>query len=134
MILTRRYIQLLRRDRVDLLVLLLQAPIIGLILARVAGDNIFSPDKPPIQTQRVLFILAIVAVWFGTSNAAREITKENAIYLREQLVNLKMWPYIMSKVVVLAVLSLVQSLTLIGIMLLRCGVPTSGAFLPAPWN
>lgn len=131
-ILTRRYIQLLRQDRINLLVLLLQAPIIGLVLALVAGDNIFQAGKAPIQTQRVLFILAIVAVWFGTSNAAREITKENAIYLRERLVNLKVMPYIMSKVAVLSVLSLIQSVTLIGIVMLRCGVPTTGAFLPAP--
>ena len=131
-ILTQRYIQLIKQDRINSLVLLLQAPIIGLILALVAGDNIFDASKPPIQTQRVLFILAIVSVWFGTSNAAREITKENAIYLRERLVNLKVLPYIMSKVVVLSVLSLVQSVTLIGIVMLRCGVPNTGAFLPAP--
>jgi len=131
-ILTRRYVQLMRQDRVNLLVLLLQAPIIGLVLALVAGDNIFQAGKAPIQTQRVLFILAIVAVWFGTSNAARELTKENAIYLRERLVNLKVLPYIMSKVAVLSVLSLIQSVTLIGIVMLRCGVPTTGAFLPAP--
>ncbi len=132
LLLTRRYTELLWRDRITLLVLVMQAPIIGLVLALVAGDNIFAEGKPPITTQRVLFILAIVSVWLGCSNAAREITKEHPIYLRERLVNLRVLPYVMSKVVVLATLCLVQSLTLIGIVMLRCGVPDSGAFLPAP--
>ena len=59
--LTRRYLGLIWRDKVNLLVLLLQAPIIGLVLALVAGDNIFTAGKAPITTQRVLFILAVVA-------------------------------------------------------------------------
>lgn len=130
MILTRRYFELVLRDKVNLLVLLLQAPIIGLVLALVAGDNIFADGKQPVTTQRVLFILAVVAVWFGTSNAAREITKENAIYMRERLVNLKVLPYIMSKVAVLSGLCFIQSVTLVGIVMLRSGVPGNGAFLP----
>ncbi len=129
-ILTRRYLELLLRDKVNLAVLLLQAPIVGLVLALVAGDNIFADGKSPVTSQRVLFIMAIVAVWFGCSNAARELTKENAIYLRERLVNLKVLPYIMSKVTVLSALCFIQSVTLVGIVMLRSGVPGNGAFLP----
>jgi hypothetical protein len=100
------------------------------VLALVAGDNIFADGKPPITTQRVLFILAVVAVWLGCANAAREITKENHIYLRERLVNLKIIPYIMSKVAVLSVLCLIQAVTLVGMIVLRSGTPPNGAFLP----
>jgi ABC transport system ATP-binding/permease protein len=131
LILSRRYTELMIRDKVNLLVLLLQAPIIGLVLAMVAGDNIFADGKAPITTQRVLFILAVVSVWLGTSNAAREITKEKAVYSRERLVNLKVLPYVMSKVVVLAVLCFLQSASLIGMIVLRSGNPPNGAFLPA---
>jgi hypothetical protein len=130
-ILTRRYAELVRRDRINLLVLVLQAPIIGIILALVAGGNIFEDGRPPGDAQKVLFMLAVAAVWLGTSNAAREITKENPIYLRERLVNLRVFPYVMSKVAVLTVLCLVQSLLLAGIVMVRTGAPPTGALLPA---
>ncbi len=131
-ILTRRYAELLSRDRINLLVLILQAPIIGFILALVAGEGIFNQDRPPGDAQKVLFMLAVAAVWLGTSNSAREITKENPIYLRERLVNLRIFPYIMSKMAVLTVLCILQSLLLTGIVMLRTGLPSSGALLPGP--
>lgn len=130
-ILAGRYAQLLRRDRVNLLVLILQAPIIGAILALVAGEKIFEVGHSYGNAQQVLFMLSIAAVWLGTSNAAREITKETPIYLRERLVNLLVFPYVMSKVAVLTALCVVQSLLLAGIVLVRTGVPSQGAFLPA---
>jgi hypothetical protein len=35
-----------------------------------------------------MFFVVVSCVWFGTSNAAREIVTERAIYLRERMVNL----------------------------------------------
>ena len=131
-ILSRRYAELLRRDRINLLVLLLQAPIIAIILAIVIKDGVFEDSKPPVDAQKVLFMLAVAAVWLGTNNSAREITKENPVYQRERLVNLRVFAYIMSKVVVLAVLCLVQSILLTGIVLAKAGFPTGGGLLPAP--
>ena len=128
-ILTRRYAELVIRDRVNLLVLLLQAPIIGFILALVAGDNIFANGKSPANAQQVLFIMAIAAVWLGTSNAAREVTKETPVYLRERLVNLRVAPYILSKVAVLSLLCLLQSVILAGAVMLRAGAPPTGALM-----
>ncbi|NWJ47276.1 MAG: FHA domain-containing protein [Chloroflexi bacterium] len=130
-LLALRYIELLFRDRVNLLVLLLQAPIIGLILAMVGGQNIWNIGSSPADGQRILFMLSIAGVWLGTNNSAREITKENAIYLRERMVNLGVVPYILSKVIVLAILSLVQTLMLVGIVLLIVGVPPHGVFFSA---
>jgi hypothetical protein len=130
-LLTRRYAELTMRDKINLLVLILQAPIIGIILALVAGNGIFADGKSPADAQKVLFMLAIAAVWLGTSNAAREITKETPVYLRERLVNLGVFPYVMSKVAVLTLLCILQSLLLTGIVLLRAGTPPEGAFLPA---
>jgi ABC transport system ATP-binding/permease protein len=129
-ILSRRYANLVARDRVNMLVLLLQAPIIGGILALVAGQNIFASGKSPANAQQVLFVLSIAAVWLGCSNAAKEITKETPIYMRERLVNLRVVPYVMSKVVVLSLLCLVQSVMLAGIVMLGAGVPPTGGLLP----
>ncbi len=133
MILTQRYAELVIRDRINLLFLILQAPIIGIILGLVAGRGVFEfgPDHPAALAQQVSFMLAMSGVWLGTINAAREITKENAIYLRERLVNLGVLPYIASKVFVLATLSLIQSILLILIVAVLSGVPPNGAIFPS---
>ncbi len=133
-ILTRRYAELLTRDRVNLMVLILQAPVIAIILGIVAGPNVFEPGHKFTTAQQVLFMLGISGVWLGTNNAAREITKENPIYLRERLVNLRVFPYIMSKVVVLSILGLVQSFLLVGIILVTSGAPPTGALFPAAFE
>jgi hypothetical protein len=132
-ILTRRYAELIIRDRVNLLFLILQAPVIGIILGLVAGRGIFEfgPDHPAAPAQQVSFMLAVSGVWLGTINAAREITKENAIYLRERLVNLGVLPYVASKVFVLATLSLIQSILLVLIVIIVSGAPPQGAIFPA---
>lgn len=137
-ILARRYSELLVRDRVNLGVLIAQAPIIGFILGFVGGHDVFgvnpppgSPPPTPTTAREVLFMLAIAAVWLGTSNSAREITKETPIYMREHLVNVRVFPYVMSKVAVLAALCLLQSLLLGGIVMVMVGSPAKGAILPA---
>ena len=133
MILTRRYTELIIRDRVNLLFLVLQAPIIGIILGLVAGRGVFDfgQGHPASLAQQVSFMLAMSGVWLGTINAAREITKENAIYMRERLVNLGVLPYIASKVFVLAVLGLIQSFLLIIILAILSGLPGQGALFPS---
>lgn len=114
-ILTQRYLQLVAADRRNLLILLLQAPIIGLILLLVAKEDAL---QNPISAngRMVPFLLGAVAVWFGILNSAREITKEAAIYRRERLANLKIGPYLASKVVVLAGLCLIQSIVLMMVL------------------
>ncbi len=133
MILTRRYAELIIRDRVNLIFLILQAPIIGIILGLVAGRGVFEagPGHPASLAQQVSFMLAMSGVWLGTINAAREITKENAIYMRERLVNLGVLPYIASKVFVLAILGLIQSILLIVILAIFSGLPEKGALFPS---
>ncbi|MEO8970199.1 MAG: FHA domain-containing protein, partial [Ktedonobacteraceae bacterium] len=82
-ILCQRYMELLWNDKWNLAILLLQAPIIGVILFILVHTldetNIF---QPPIflgnegNAQRFLFVMSFAAVMFGSINAAREIIKE----------------------------------------------------------
>jgi ABC transport system ATP-binding/permease protein len=44
-LLSRRYLELILNDRVNLAILILQAPIIGLILLSLTGSNIFNTDQ-----------------------------------------------------------------------------------------
>ena len=117
-ILTRRYIRLLAVDRKNLLILLMQAPIIGVVILLAARANAL--QSPTSSNGRlVLFLLAVIGVWFGVLNSVREVTKEAKIYRRERLVNLRIAPYVGSKVAVLAGLCMIQSLVLLGVLALR---------------
>jgi hypothetical protein len=102
--LTRRYFEILARDRINLLVLLGQAPVIAFLTYLVINDE--APRDFPY------FMLALVASWFGTSIAAREIIRERPIYKRERMVNLGLLPYVGSKIFVLAVFVTAQCVLL----------------------
>ena len=64
----------------------------------------------------VLFLTAISAIWFGLSNAAKEIVDEQAIYKRERMYNLDIWTYIFSKLLILGLVAAVQVVIFVGIL------------------
>lgn len=106
--LAQRYIEVLRHDKFNLLILFGQAPIVAfLTYLVVTKEN--SRDFP-------YFVLALVSVWFGTSIAAREIIKERAVYNRERMVNLGLLPYVGSKLLVLSLIVGLQCLLLFGLL------------------
>ncbi|HET6899683.1 MAG TPA: FHA domain-containing protein, partial [Vicinamibacteria bacterium] len=121
-ILSRRYLATLTRDARNAWMLLGQAPLIaaliGLSLLYGPADVAFTKPK-----NTILFLLALVAVWFGCSNAVRELVKERPIYLRERMVNLRILPYLASKVAVLGALALVQCVLFLVILDLWFGIP-----------
>jgi ABC-type multidrug transport system ATPase subunit len=134
-VLSRRYLRLLFQDRKNLLILLLQAPVIGYLMTLVArSDALVGPRANSIDAKTVLFMLSTVAVWFGIINAAREITKESAIYRRERLAGLRVGPYILSKLVVLTLLVLVQSASLLAVVNTDVRFPSSGRAIADGWT
>ncbi|MEO8434992.1 MAG: FHA domain-containing protein [Pyrinomonadaceae bacterium] len=106
--LTRRYMEVLLRDKFNLLILFAQAPIIALLTYLVVGAK--SPRDFPY------FLLSLVAIWFGTSLAAREIIRERAVYTRERMVNLGLLPYVGSKLLVLSLIVGAQCVLLFGML------------------
>lgn len=85
--------------------------------ARIAGQllSVSDPVVPngdminPRHTYTLLFVVAMIVLWFGCNNAAKEIVKEEAIYARERAVNLRILPYLASKFAVLSVVTLVHA-------------------------
>jgi ABC-type multidrug transport system ATPase subunit len=69
-----------------------------------------------------IFFLSIAALWFGTSNAAREIVSELAIYKRERMVNLSIVNYVLSKFTLLSILCMVQCTVLLLIVFPALGL------------
>ncbi|HYJ87164.1 MAG TPA: FHA domain-containing protein [Pyrinomonadaceae bacterium] len=104
--LSRRYLGVLGRDKFNLFILFAQAPIIALLTYLVVGEK--------AQRDFPFFILALVALWFGTSVASREIIRERAVYNRERMVNLRLLPYIGSKLFVLMLIVSFQCFLLFG--------------------
>ena len=121
-ILSQRYLATLTRDARNAWMLLAQAPLIagliGLSLLYGPGDVAFTKPK-----NTILFLLALTAVWFGCSNAVRELVKERPIYLRERMVNLRILPYLASKVAVLGALALAQCVLFLVILDRWFGIP-----------
>jgi ABC-type multidrug transport system ATPase subunit/pSer/pThr/pTyr-binding forkhead associated (FHA) protein len=140
-----RYAETMVRDRRNLLVLLAQAPIIALFLTLVAKATDFNPPPAAAVTQAAAFgipaaklapglaiMLAATATWFGAINSAREIVKEMPIFLRDRLSGMRILPYLSSKVLVLAVLCMIQTLALLAIVALKVDLPPSGALMWGP--
>lgn len=102
--LCRRYARILTEDPKHTLILLLQAPILGVLIALATRGGQVA-RKP---TSIMFLMLSLAAFWFGCVNAAREIVKEAPVTARERMVGVGVFPYVLSKFVVLQFLSLVQ--------------------------
>ena len=78
-VLADRYFDILLGDLRNTLLLLCQAPIIaGLIV--LVWRNVEQ------ATTTLYFVLVLTSIWFGCTNASREIVKERAIFFRERMV------------------------------------------------
>jgi ABC-type multidrug transport system ATPase subunit/pSer/pThr/pTyr-binding forkhead associated (FHA) protein len=131
LILTTRYLELLKNDPINLSILLLQAPVIALLLMWFTDRNLFiSTNGVDAATRSPLFLMVVAAIWFGIINSVREIVKEAPIYRRERAMHLGVIPYVLSKVLVLGVLCLIQSLVLLVVIGWKGGYPSHGITWP----
>lgn len=129
LILTKRYIEIIGRDTKNLAILLLQAPLIGVLLSIVYGRDIFDMALGNYgEAKSLIFFIICISIWFGTSNAAREIAKEIPVYKRERFINLGISPYIFSKTAVLIILCTVQSLILLLIIFTKVKIPNPSLY------
>lgn len=125
--LIRRYWLVKRRDRWNATILLAQAPIIAWLINMVLSRSASSQDPEDffIAKPQSIFLTALASLWFGCSNAAREIIGEWAILYREYKTGLRLGPYLLSKIVVLGSLCLLQCFLLLLIVRSSCGWESS---------
>lgn len=124
-VLASRTARIKTRDRANTAILLAQAPVIATILAMVfsrGGDDYFEAIS---RGPAALFLLVASAIWFGCSNAARDIVSERAVYERERMVNLMIRAYTLSKVAVLGVVCAIQCALLLAIAYVPLGLQGS---------
>ena len=130
-VLERRYLAIIAADRRNLILLLGQAPLLGLLIRAIGNSSGLATGltQPNATARRVLFTLVLCATWLGASNAIREIVKERAIYTRERLIDVPISAYLASKAVALMTLTLIQSLVLMLVALGGRPGPSRAALL-----
>jgi ABC-type multidrug transport system ATPase subunit len=101
-----RYLNIKINDRSNLVLLVAQPVIISVLVIFIFKNLELG----------VMFLMAIAAIWFGVSNAAKEIVGELPIYLRERMFNLKINTYILSKLAVLSLIAFIQVLIFVTII------------------
>lgn len=117
--LLRRGLSIKIKDRWNTAILLVQAPLIALLIGLVFGPTV--REKVDVAgfadsaraTATTMFLLGVSALWFGCSNAAREVVAESAVYRRERMVGLGIPSYLASKVTLLGGLNAFQCLVLL---------------------
>lgn len=123
-ILVRRYVELQLHDVKRLLIQLLMAPGLGLLLYAAFMESY--PFEASGDTQKLALTLACCAFWIGLFNSIQEICKESQIYRRERMANLRLFPYVSSKLIVNAVFDLIQTTLLVLVVAVLLGMPEKG--------
>lgn len=145
-ILSRRYLDIIFNDRMSMFLLLAVMPIIALLFLLIANGSSFVGDSAGrineimaekgfymvvTDSQKLLLMMALAVILLGVFAGAYEIVKEKPVYRRERMVNLRIIPYLSSKLLVLMGFGLLQCLALLVILGLKVSFPGGGAFIPA---
>ena len=122
-VLSVRYLKLVVNDRQRLLLLLAQAPLLAVLISLVADGEQFEQYE---MTKSLLFALSCSAFWVGMLNSIQEICKERTIMKREYMTGLSLGAYVSSKIIVLGILCLIQSVLIVGVFSAMIGLPEEG--------
>ncbi|MCS6800987.1 MAG: FHA domain-containing protein [Chloroflexota bacterium] len=98
---------------------------IAALPAALRSDDLKQPCGNAHNGMNVLFLLTVVSIWLGVSNAAKEIVKELPVYRRERMVSLKIAPYLAAKLALLVLITVVQAALLVGIVAALIPLPLS---------
>lgn len=121
--LSKRYGKTILNNKQQLMLLLLQAPIIAYLLTAVVSEEVFESYD---EAKMFLFAMACSSIWLGFLNSIQEICKERVILKKEYMANLKLTAYLGSKMVVQCLLALLQSVLLVVTVSIFMEVPEEG--------
>ncbi|UNO42816.1 FHA domain-containing protein [Streptomyces sp. MST-110588] len=137
--LMRRYVSVLASDRGFLGLMLILPAVLGVVSILIPSD--FGLGYGPVKKGRtnrdastIMLILAVGMCFSGAANSVRELIKERVIYERERATGLSRSAYLMSKVIVLGVVTAVQGVIIAAIGFTPRKMPTEGVLfkdLPA---
>jgi len=126
--LCRRYLAVIASDRLYLGVLAGLPIALGLLVRVIPSpQGLLGPDN--VDATSLLLVLAVGACLSGTANAIWEIVKERSVYSRERSAGLSAGAYLVSKLVVLGLISGLQAVVLVVVGLTGRPLPKHGAIL-----
>ena len=110
----RRYARVQVADWTNLLLLIAQAPLIGLMIGVTYGDiRADFAELHAARTKEVIFLLVIAVLWCAGTASVREVVKEKRILGHETRFGLMLPPYLLSKLALLSFLTLAQTAMLL---------------------
>lgn len=122
--LSARNLKLISRDRFALVLMIVAAPLLAgldfLITERKMFDPLVGDTSRIITNTNTLIVNAMLVAALAQM---REIIKDREIYRRERLVNLRIAPYILSKVWIAGLLAVYQAAWWVGIRYLAVDMP-----------
>jgi ABC-type multidrug transport system ATPase subunit len=127
LLLTRRNFDMLWRSPQTLAILLGSPLMVILMFAMLFKGGAFDLANPsPSATIMILFWVAFGAFFFGLTYGLLQICTEFPIFFRERLVNLRILPYVASKVAVLGPVLIVICILMLGVLRLFDRLPALG--------
>jgi ABC-type multidrug transport system ATPase subunit len=95
----------------------------------IKGMATFAPAN---EAQRLLFMTSLAVVLLGLFTSAYTIVEERSLFLRERMVNLRIAPYLASKLLVYGLLALIACALLILALSIGVRLPDQGLLTWAP--
>lgn len=131
MILISRYIKLITNDFQQLFLLIAQAPVVAILLAMVASEDIYSSYD---DTKAIMFSIGCASIWLGLLNSVQEICKEKVILQKEHMADLKLSSYLLSKFIVQGIIAFIQATLLVGIFQKIVGSSEHSILIDGYWD
>ncbi|MDL4776566.1 MULTISPECIES: ABC transporter ATP-binding protein/permease [Thermomonosporaceae] len=117
LLLTRRNLDLLTRNRLTLAVLAGSPVMVLVMFAVLFRPGAFSPQAPsPSATVMILFWIAFGGFFFGLTYGLLQICTELPVLRRERLAGLRAGPYVLAKAAVLLPLLAVVDALMLGVL------------------
>lgn len=132
--LIRRYTSVIASDKGFLGLMVILPAVLGIVSVVIPAEFGLGPPKPPAKFNgdagTIMLILAVGMCFSGAANSVRELIKERVIYERERATGLSRSAYLMSKVIVLGVITAFQGVIICGIGFATRDMPEEGLILP----
>ncbi|MFH8370691.1 FHA domain-containing protein [Streptomyces sp. NPDC018031] len=131
--LIRRYVSVIASDRGFLALMLILPAVLGGVSVVIPSDFglQMAPKGQFNQDAGTIMLILVVGMCFsGAANSVRELIKERVIYERERAVGLSRSAYLMSKVIVLGVITAFQGVIICAIGFSVRELPEEGLILP----
>ncbi|MFI8876685.1 ABC transporter ATP-binding protein/permease [Streptomyces sp. NPDC055243] len=132
--LIRRYTSVIASDKGFLGLMVILPAVLGIVSVVIPAEFGLGPPKPPVKFNgdagTIMLILAVGMCFSGAANSVRELIKERVIYERERATGLSRSAYLMSKVIVLGVITALQGVIICGIGFATRDLPEEGLIFP----